>query len=153
LLCQKWDDITPHDHSDTYSSTLFPNSGLAGNNYCRNPVNASDPNQASTIWCFTTDTTKVWELCTPLGVIQAACPSGYKVCSENMRDILKYSSYVIWGLAGVWLLLVAFLHRRIALAIGLNEVAAKFLAHTPAILLVPAAQSLLGILWVLCWGL
>jgi len=152
-LCQQWDATTPHDHSSEYSSALFPDSGLAGNNYCRNPVNATSPNQASTIWCYTTDAEIVWELCTPLGLIQPACPSGYKVGSQTSRDILKYSSYVIWGLAGVWLLIVAFLHRRVMLAIGLNEVAAKFLAHTPTVLLVPAAQSLLGIIWVLSWGL
>lgn len=144
-LCQQWDATTPHDNSALVSSTIYPNAGLANNNYCRNPVNASSSNQASTIWCYTTDTSIEWELCTPIGVIQAACPGGYKVPDETNRDILKYSSYVIWGLSGVWLLLVALLYRRIQLAIGLNEVAAQFLAHTPSILVIPRPSP--------CWAL
>jgi hypothetical protein len=53
--CQNWDSQSPHRHS-RYSV----DKGSAGNNYCRNPD--GEP----TIWCYTTDPNKRWELCKPL---------------------------------------------------------------------------------------
>jgi hypothetical protein len=53
--CQNWDSQSPHRHS-RYSV----DKGSAGNNYCRNPD--GEP----TIWCYTTDPNKRWELCEPL---------------------------------------------------------------------------------------
>lgn len=54
--CQKWDDQSPHGHSRTKSN--YPNSGLESN-LCRNPDNER------TIWCYTTDRNKRWEVCKP----------------------------------------------------------------------------------------
>jgi hypothetical protein len=38
----------------------YPNKGLADGNYCRNP------DGVKSIWCYTTDSKKRWELCAPL---------------------------------------------------------------------------------------
>jgi len=155
-LCQDWAVDTPHSISATYSAALYPNSGLTStsgvsHNYCRNPYNATDTYKASTIWCFTTDAEKRWELCTPIGVIAPACTHGYAVSGQTMRDVLKVCSYVIWALALVWVLLVLCFFNRIRLAIALNEVAARFVATTPRIVIVPISQALIGIIWVGLW--
>ena len=54
--CQAWTSMSPHVHAVT--PITYPLQGLVGN-YCRNPD--GEP----TIWCFTTDPGKRWELCDP----------------------------------------------------------------------------------------
>merc|ERR1712080_699378 len=46
--CQSWNSQSPHKHSFAY---------LGDHNYCRNPNN--EPG----VWCYTTDSTKRWEMC------------------------------------------------------------------------------------------
>ena len=55
--CQAWASQSPHSHTRTPAN--YPSSGLVSN-YCRNPD--GEP----TIWCYTTDPNKRWELCEPL---------------------------------------------------------------------------------------
>ena len=55
-VCQRWDAQIPHTHSRTPSN--FPNAGLAGHNYCRNPD--TDPIGP---FCYTTDPNRRWEYC------------------------------------------------------------------------------------------
>ena len=57
LLCQQWDSQAPHAHG--FEPALHLNDGLDAN-YCRNPDNAD------TIWCYTTDPSVRWEYCDPL---------------------------------------------------------------------------------------
>jgi len=156
-MCQRWDCVTTataaatssartcvHDHQ--FSPSAFPDSDLL-DNYCRNPVDAG------TIWCYTVDYDKAWEICSPVGVVTPACPSGYEVAGETARKALEVSAYVVWVLAAVWLLIVFCMWNRIRLAIAINKVAAMFIYHAPTVLLVPIAQILVGggyfILWVL----
>ena len=58
LTCQKWTSQTPHIHTNTPDK--YPNAGLGDNNYCRNP------DDAKTIWCYTTDKDKRWDYCNPI---------------------------------------------------------------------------------------
>ena len=56
--CQVWAQQSPHKHDNTPSKRL--EAGLIGNQ-CRNPGG-----QESSIWCYTTDPSKRWELCDPV---------------------------------------------------------------------------------------
>jgi len=58
--CQKWTDISPHEHG--FDVGLYGDVGLGSHNYCRNPGHSDQG-----IWCFTTDPNKRWELCDPAG--------------------------------------------------------------------------------------
>ena len=62
--CQEWTSQSPHKHSRT--PTNYPNSGLGTHNYCRNPD--GEPGA----WCYTTDSSKRWELC-DVGAPQSSC--------------------------------------------------------------------------------
>eukprot|EP00913_Durusdinium_trenchii_P032230 g30178.t1 len=135
------------------SYTNPPYTTLAGaQNYCRNPYVATQTNKASTIWCFTTDPQTRWEECTPVGVIQPVCASGYAVTSEEVRKVLEIAGYVVWGFAFIYWLLVCCFFDRIQLAIAVNKVAATFVSHTMRIIGVPIVQAVVGILWILLWG-
>ncbi|XP_066278989.1 sortilin-related receptor-like [Branchiostoma lanceolatum] len=75
--CQSWDSQTPHQHDRTPENV--PWAGLEGN-YCRNP------DQAITLWCYTTDPGWRWdwcviESCAPCPEDQTQCGSGK--CIDN----------------------------------------------------------------------
>ncbi|CAK9082418.1 unnamed protein product [Durusdinium trenchii] len=148
LLCEKWGE----GNAAAYTTAAYPNSGL-DNNFCRNPYNPSDVNKAATIWCFTTDTSIKWQTCTPVGIITPECTDGYAITNNEVRVVLEICGYILWVLAGIYVILVCCLLDRIRLAIAVNKVAAIFVKDTPRILLVPAIQALVGILWILVWAL
>lgn len=151
LRCVKWGK--PGSNAENYTAARYPNSRLAGDHaYCRNPYNAADLNRASTIWCFTTDTTIKWQECRPVGVIIPECKEGYAVNTDWLRDVLKVCAYILWALGGIYLILVCIFADRIRLAIAVNKVAATFVAHTPRILLVPVIQAVVGVLWIGLWA-
>lgn len=141
--CQNWaDQNAPHNHTTT--PVTYPDAGLVSN-YCRNPQSAP------TIWCFTTDRSVRWELCSPIGVIRPGCPQGYVISSETVRKFVEVCAYIVWGFGFIWLLLVCCLRNQIRLAIGINVVAAKFVFNTKQIIFVPILQIIVGILWCLAW--
>ncbi|CAE8630585.1 unnamed protein product [Polarella glacialis] len=123
------------------------------NNYCRNAYLASDVNRARTIWCYTTDTSVLWEECLPIGVITPVCKDGYAVSNADLRKALEICAYALWVLAGVYVILVICFVDRIRLAIAVNQVAAKFVGNTKLIVTVPIVQALIGIVWCLLWAL
>jgi hypothetical protein len=141
--CQRWDSQAPHVHA--YTNISHADSGLE-HNYCRNPADASS------IWCYTTDAGKRWDLCVPIGTINAKCPQGFEVQSEEMRKALEILAFVIWAFAVIWVLLVCCMCKQICLAVKLNKVAAIFVYNTPTLLLVPITQALVGILWCCAWA-
>jgi len=148
--CQRWTQQDPHSHD--YALSAYPDI-LGDHNYCRNPFSANDRNIATTIWCFTTDTETRWELCTPVGIIQPECPDGYAVNSETGRKVLEISSWVLWVLAIIWVLLICCAFNRIRLAIAMNKVGVMYMGQTPFILLVPIVQGIVAFLWCLLWAL
>lgn len=147
--CEVWGEGA----AAAYTSTTYPSSGLVDNNFCRNPYNTNDINKAATIWCFTTDTSVKWQTCTPVGVIAPECTDGYAITNNDVRTLLEICAYVLWVLAAIYCLLVCCLLDRIRLAIAVNQVAAIFVKDTPRILIVPAIQAGIGILWILLWAL
>mmetsp|Transcript_74014 Transcript_74014/g.154319 ORF Transcript_74014/g.154319 Transcript_74014/m.154319 type:complete len:954 (-) Transcript_74014:116-2977(-) len=145
--CLKWETQTV---MPDYTPDNYNESGLTAN-YCRNPYNEGDPNIASTIWCVTSDVNIPWEECLPIGVIQPECTNGYEVGGETMRDVLYYSSFVVWALGIVWIILILCFVGRIRLAIALNKVAASFVASQPLVVIVPAVQAVCSICWCILW--
>ncbi|CAE8680096.1 unnamed protein product [Polarella glacialis] len=145
--CINWG--TTNTSAEKY--TVPPYSNLA-ENYCRNPYLTGDKYPAATIWCYTNDEDVRWQECTPIGTIRPVCKLGYSVPNEQQRKALEIIGYVLWGLAGVYFILVCCFTNRIRLAVAVNKVAATFIGHTPRIILVPIVQSLIGICWVLAWA-
>ena len=74
-ICQNWTSQSPHKHGNTPEKK--PNKGLGDHNYCRNPD--GEPS----IWCYTTDPNKRWELCEPL-----------KPQQRNFAQIMKVNRQV-----------------------------------------------------------
>ena len=65
--CQVWAEQDPWHHTKT--TINFPNSGLGGHSYCRNPDGEAGP------WCYTLDYPDMrWELC-DVGPRSASCDS------------------------------------------------------------------------------
>mmetsp|Transcript_12770 Transcript_12770/g.32197 ORF Transcript_12770/g.32197 Transcript_12770/m.32197 type:complete len:969 (-) Transcript_12770:8-2914(-) len=151
LSCVTWDDPS-RTRMSQYSSTAYPEADLE-KNYCRNPYKANDTLKHDTIWCITSDELVKWEECYPIGVIIPECDDGHEIEPEEWRTILHYTSYVIWGLGGVWLIIIICMVKRINLAISLNKVAALFLARNPHVVLIPIVQALVAIIWTLLWML
>ena len=56
LLCQKWTDLSPQQHTTT--SANFPGRGIGDHSYCRNPTS-----QTGGPWCYTLDPDTLWEYC------------------------------------------------------------------------------------------
>jgi len=73
------------------------------------------------------------------------------VSGQTGRDALLYTSYVILGIAGLWILVVLCFFRQIMMAIRVTQVAARFLATTPSVLIVPMVQVLATVVWCLAW--
>ena len=64
ITCQAWNTDTPHNRksaNDNITPESYPDDGLESN-YCRNTGALPE----DTIWCFTMDPSKRWELCDPL---------------------------------------------------------------------------------------
>jgi len=65
-ICQKWSIQYPHTHGWINGNGAFQTwgsaapTGLGDHNFCRNPDNGA------TIWCYTMDATKRWEVCQAL---------------------------------------------------------------------------------------
>jgi len=61
--CQRWSTIEPHNHTYQFSKIFPEGSAIAARNKCRNPTSADDEPIVTGIWCFTTDPSTPWELC------------------------------------------------------------------------------------------
>lgn len=87
--CQYWDKDDPHVPNGTVKSKRLDTNDPAklrdenGNfhNYCRNP-----DNDAGGIWCYTTDSAKRWEYCSPLTLSTIKKDVKFNAEIENMLD-------------------------------------------------------------------
>mmetsp|Transcript_95035 Transcript_95035/g.188268 ORF Transcript_95035/g.188268 Transcript_95035/m.188268 type:complete len:960 (-) Transcript_95035:85-2964(-) len=145
--CQRWDCQSTASciHGNSFTSQKYPTADLL-DNYCRNPGGV-----AASIWCFTEEPDVTWELCSPIGVIKPVCHEGYEVNPASSRKALEICSYIVFSVAGLWILIIWCLRNRIALAIAVTKAAAMFIYHTPIILLVPVVQIILGCLYNIGW--
>jgi hypothetical protein len=66
--CQKWTEKVPHKHR-LVSQAVKLKYGLGDHNYCRNP------DGSETIWCYTMDSTTLWEECVPRETLEYIPPS------------------------------------------------------------------------------
>jgi hypothetical protein len=140
-VCQRWDTQSPQQH--TITPGAYPTSAL-DQNYCRNPTGAP------TIWCFTESNVR-WETCTPIGVVRPECADGYVVENETGRKVMEVVGVIFFVCAGLWILLVCCLCRRIRLAIAINKAAAMFVYNTPTVIFVPIVQVLTALIWCMLW--
>ncbi|XP_072024274.1 plasminogen-like [Amphiura filiformis] len=81
--CQYWTAQYPHDHFRTPEN--YPDAGLGGHNYCRNPLG-----QPGGPWCYTTDPQTRWGYCPvyecPIDRCTDFCTSHYDpVCGSDGR--------------------------------------------------------------------
>jgi len=79
------------------------------------------------------------------------CLGGYEVESEDQREMLKYTGYVLFGLAALWALGICIMRNRIRLAIAINRVAADFVGDEKTMILVPVIQVLISVMWLGIW--
>jgi solute carrier family 44 (choline transporter-like protein), member 2/4/5 len=79
-----------------------------------------------------------------------ACTNGYSIQSDSGRDSFRYLSYGLFGVAGIYILVILFIANRIRLGIAVNKVAAQFVRQNMSTLLVPIIQTLASIIW---WGI
>jgi len=80
--CQKWTQQWPHEHSSTPAD--LPDTGLGNHNFCRNP------SHSSSIWCYTMDPGRRWEICDPIASCCDETLSGtkgteYRGCQSKTR--------------------------------------------------------------------
>ena len=79
--CQNWTSQSPHEHNK-----VLGEKGVGDHNYCRNP------DGEDTIWCYTTDPSKRWEFCNPIGerecdeTMSGEKDEGYRGCQTKTRS-------------------------------------------------------------------
>jgi hypothetical protein len=149
--CQKWSDSSPQEYQTYGVAPYTEDQGVGDHNYCRNPYLPNSTYKGTTIWCFTQDPDIRWAECLPIGLEPPECQDGYAVSGQTGRDVLRYTSYVVLGIAGLWLLVVMCFFKKIVLAIRVTQVASRFLATTPSVLVVPMVQVLCTVVWCLAW--
>jgi len=63
-----------------------------------------------------------------------------------------YGSYAVWGLDGLYTIIVLCLCNRIRLGVVIMKCTAQFIGSTPQVFLVPIIFSILCGIWVAAWG-
>eukprot|EP00804_Cyclotella_cryptica_P026716 CCRYP_007940-RE/>CCRYP_007940-RE protein AED:0.31 eAED:0.31 QI:1405/0.5/0.8/1/0.75/0.8/5/0/636 len=71
----------------------------------------------------------------------------------NEALALYYGSYALYGLAGVWCLVMLFLRKRILLAIACVKEASRAISAMPLMTVFPAAQVLSLFAFTVVWGI
>lgn len=86
-----------------------------------------------------------------MGIIRPPCQHGYAIDGETSRQILFGSSFALWAMGAIVIIVILVFVQRIRLAIALNKVAARYLGNNPQTVLIPVAQSIVTLLWCLGW--
>jgi len=75
----------------------------------------------------------------------------YLTPDPSLRQTYTYISYFLFGLGVLYLLIICCLRNRIRLAIALNKVAARFVFTNKKIIVLPAVQILISLVWLIVW--
>ncbi|XP_078700682.1 uncharacterized protein LOC144927235 [Branchiostoma floridae x Branchiostoma belcheri] len=77
LVCQRWEDQTPHSHH-----FLDLSIGGLSENYCRNPDSEKRP------WCYTLDPSVRWQYCPVKSC--GKCTNGYQLLAQTCIKVYSY---------------------------------------------------------------
>jgi len=75
------------------------------------------------------------------------CDQGFEVADKELRDVMRYGGFGVMGVGALLFLIVLCLCHRIQLSIALCQVASKFVIANKSIVLLPAIQSVLALIW------
>jgi len=75
----------------------------------------------------------------------------YEIEDQTARDAMFYIGIGLFALAALWFFLICCLFHKIQLAIKINKVGAKFVYSTPHIVILPAIQCLIAIVYCAVW--
>ena len=70
---------------------------------------------------------------------------------DNNHKYLEYGSYALWGIDGVFFILILCCCSRIRLAVAVMKVTGSFIFGTPSVLFVPIIFVVLGMAWIVGW--
>ena len=79
------------------------------------------------------------------------CPSGFSITNPSSRDTIRIVGYVLFGVAGLYAILILIFRKRIKLAIAINKVASQYIRQNKLSVLVPSMQTLGTIGWWALW--
>lgn len=79
------------------------------------------------------------------------CENGYVIEKKEDRQWYKYASYILLAFAAIYACIICCIARKIALAIAINKVAAKFVYQTKSVILVPIITIIAVIAWMIIW--
>jgi len=72
--------------------------------------------------------------------------------SASRADACLYTAYVLWGIDGIFVLVMFFMRKRILIAIGVVKEAARAMTDMPLLIVFPIVPVLVGCCYI-CWWL
>jgi hypothetical protein len=72
--------------------------------------------------------------------------------SEKASKWLDYTAYTVWGLAGLYALIVLCTYYAIKISIKVLRVSAKIVMNNLRMILIPLAGMLVMVVWILFYG-
>ena len=94
-----------------------------------------------------------------LGIMAILGAGGYWVylyrthyeTTDNNYKYVQYGAYTLWGIDGVFLILVLCCCSRIRLAVAIMKVTGSFILNTPQILFLPLIFIIISLAWIAAW--
>jgi hypothetical protein len=79
------------------------------------------------------------------------CTNGYAIENKQDREYYMYIAYILLAFAAIYALIICCIAKKIALAIAINKVAAKFVYQTKPVILVPIITIVCVLAWMIGW--
>lgn len=76
----------------------------------------------------------------------------YDVADNNYK-YLQYGAYGLWGIAGLFFIVILCLCSRIRLGVAVAKVTGQFIYNTPQVLLLPPIFMIICIVWIGAWAI